>query len=47
MNNVIQNIYDIIALCGFSVDTLKLIDNYITDIQMEPKTFLDLLSQSM
>ena len=28
MNNAIQIIYDSIALCGFSVDTLKLIDNY-------------------
>ena len=39
MNNVIQNIYDIIALCGFSVDTLKLIDNYITDIQKGTENF--------
>ena len=39
MNNVIQNICDIIALCGFSVDTLKLIDNYITDIQTGTENF--------
>ena len=39
MNNVIQNIYDSIALCGFTVDTLKLIDNYITDIQNGTENF--------
>ena len=39
MNNVIQNIYDSIALCGFTVDTLKLINNYITDIQNGTENF--------
>ena len=39
MNIVIQNIYDSIALCGFSVNTLKLIDNYITDIQNGTENF--------
>ena len=39
MNNAIQNIYDSIALCGFSVNTLKLIDNYITDIQNGTENF--------
>ena len=39
MNNAIQNIYDSIALCGFTVDTLKLIDNYIIDIQNGTENF--------
>ena len=39
MNNVIQIIYDSIALCGFTVDTLKLIDNYIIDIQNGTENF--------
>ncbi|MBP5424142.1 MAG: hypothetical protein J6Y78_17040 [Paludibacteraceae bacterium] len=37
--SAIQNIYDSIALCGFSVDTLKLIDDYITDIQNGTENF--------
>ena len=37
--SALQTIYDSIALCGFSVDTLNLIDTYINDIQNGTENF--------